>query len=154
MRIWSSIGTTAKTHDNQVCEELVPEDTEAVYADSAYMGKEREEALSTRNIKAHFVKHATRYKKLSEKEQKRNRRLAQTRARLEHVFGTIKQFYGDTVRYIGLERSGVRVGLVNLLYNMKHFCILRKSGELCPVACIRGRKAPETRVFVRQEAPK
>ncbi|MGN0869071.1 MAG: hypothetical protein ACI4O9_06075 [Akkermansia sp.] len=79
MRIWSSIGTTAKTHDNQVCEELVPEDTEAVYADSAYMGKEREEALSTRNIKAHFVKHATRYKKLSEKERKRNRRLAQTR---------------------------------------------------------------------------
>lgn len=126
--------TTAKTHDSQVCEEIVPEDTEAVYADSAYMGREREEALSKRNIKAHFVKHATRYKKLSEKEQKRNRRLAQTRARVEHVFGAIKQFYGDTVRYIGLERCGVRVGLVNLLYNMKRFCILRKSGELCPVA--------------------
>lgn len=53
---------------------------------------------------------------------------------LEHVFGEIKHFYGDTVRYIGLERCGVRVGLVNLLDNMKRFCILRKSGELCPVA--------------------
>ena len=38
--------TTAKIHDSQVCEELLPEGTEAVYADSAYMGKEREEAKS------------------------------------------------------------------------------------------------------------
>ena len=54
---------------------------------------------------------------------------------LEHVFGEIKHFYGDTVRYIvSLERCDVRVGLVNLLDNMKRFCILRKSGELCPVA--------------------
>lgn len=126
--------TTAKTHDSQVCEDIIPEGTKAVYADSAYMGKEREETLQKRHIKAYFVKRATRHKKLSEKEQKRNHRLAHTRARVEHVFGAIKQFYGDTVRYIGLERCGVRVGLVNLLYNMKRFCILQKAEALYPVA--------------------
>lgn len=126
--------TTAKEHDSQVCEEILPKGTEAVYADSAYMGKDREETLREHHIKAHFIKRATRHKKLSEKEQKRNHRLAHTRARVEHVFGAIKQFYGDTVRYIGLERCGARVGLVNLLYNMKRFCILQKAGALCPVA--------------------
>lgn len=126
--------TTVKIHDSQVCEEILPEGTEAVYADSAYMGKEREEALKAQNIKAHFIKRSTRHKKLSEKEKKRNRRLSHARARVEHAFGAIKQFCGDTVRYIGLERCCIRVGLVNLLYNMKRLCFLDRSGQLCPVA--------------------
>lgn len=96
------------------------------------MGKEREEELKARNIKAHFIKRSTRHKKLSEKEKKRNRLLSHTRVRVEHAFGAIKQFWGDTVRYIGLERCGMRVGLVNLLYNMKRFCYLERSGQLCP----------------------
>lgn len=124
--------TTAKVHDSQVCEEIIPEGTAAVYADSAYMGQEREEALKARNIKAHFIKRSTRHKKLSEKEQKRNQRLSHTRVRVEHAFGAIKQFFGDTVRYIGLERCGTRVGLVNLLHNMKRFCYLVRTGQLCP----------------------
>lgn len=125
--------TTAKVHDSQVCEEIIPDGTAVVYADSAYMGKEREEALRKRNIKALFIKRSTKNKKLTEKEKQRNHLLSHTRVRAEHAFGAIKQFCGDTVRYIGLERCGVRVGLVNLLHNMKRFCFLEISGKLCPV---------------------
>lgn len=124
--------TTASLHDSKVCEELIPEGTRSLYADSGYMKQAREEELKKEKISAYIVKRSTRYVKLTPKQEKRNHRISRVRVRIEHVFGAIKQFYGDRVRSIGVERCKGRVGIVNLLYNMKRFCFLSKAELLCP----------------------
>jgi hypothetical protein len=41
------------------------------------------------------------------------------RARVEHIFGAQAAMGGHVVRTIGLERAKVKIGLLNLTYNMK-----------------------------------
>ena len=54
-----------------------------------------------------------------------NHVISKRRCRVEHVFGQIKQFGGDTVRTIGMARCAVRVALVNIVYNMLRFACLK-----------------------------
>ena len=42
-----------------------------------------------------------------------------TRARVEHVFGAQHAMGGHIVRTIGLARAKVKIGMMNLVYNMK-----------------------------------
>ena len=48
--------------------------------------------------------------------------------RVEHVFGTQAQMGGHIVRTIGLVRAAVKIGLMNLAYNMKRLGQLVKYG--------------------------
>jgi len=49
---------------------------------------------------------------------KTNREKSKVRARVEHVFGMQAAMNADVVRSIGLQRARVRIGLINLTYNM------------------------------------
>ena len=48
------------------------------------------------------------------------------RTRVEHVFGTQAAMGGHAIRTIGLQRAIVKIGLMNLVYNMKRLLQLIK----------------------------
>lgn len=129
--------TTASVHDSNVCAELLPEaqpeQPMELLADSGYFGKEITQSVKAKRAKARIVQRRVRgQKKLSKWQELWNKLIAKRRCTIEHIFGAIKHFGGDVVRSIGLERCKIRHGLVFLLYNMKRFCFLSRTGQLCP----------------------
>jgi len=57
-------------------------------------------------------------KPLSEAQQKRNHRLAKTRARVEHVFGAIEQMGSKTIRTIGQARANFTMTVTMMMMMM------------------------------------
>jgi hypothetical protein len=68
-----------------------------------------------------------RNKTLSEKEIEVNHRRSKIRARLERVFGSMENEQGEMfVRIIGIARAALKVGMMNLVYNMRRFVSLHR----------------------------
>jgi len=129
--------TTASTHDSNVCAELIADETAAqtteLLADSGYFGEEISKKIRAKCVKPRIVKRRVRgQKKLTKWQERWNKAIAKRRCTIEHIFGAIKHFGGDIVRSIGLTRCRIRHGLVFMLYNMKRFCFLTRTGQLCP----------------------
>jgi IS5 family transposase len=52
-----------------------------------------------------------------------------TRSRVEHVFAELKDRMGLFIRTIGLVRAATKIGMANLVYNMKRLSSLRRTAE-------------------------
>ena len=63
---------------------------------------------------------------MSEDQKQANRTKSKVRARVEHVFGAQAAMGGHLVRTIGLQRAKVKIGLMNLVYNMMRLVQLIK----------------------------
>lgn len=118
--------TPANVHDSRVFEDLL--DTESsdgmgakrpVYADSAYRSAEHEAHLAELELDSQIHEKGTRAAPLTEQQKASNRQKSKVRARVEHVFGAQAAMDGHIVRTIGLERARVKIGLMNLAYNMR-----------------------------------
>ena len=125
--------TPASVHDSQVFDELLDQteatdgNKRAVYADSAYRSQDQEQRLADARIDSQICEKGTRGKPLSEDQKQANRTKAKVRARVEHVFGAQAAMGGHLVRTIGLERAQVKIGLMNLVYNMMRLVQLIKT---------------------------
>ena len=114
----------AAVHDSQVFETLLDqtEDKEgkkrAIYADSAYRSQEKEASLVADNIPSQICEKGVRNHPLTEEQKASNKEKSRVRARVEHVFGAQAQMGGHIVRTIGLLRAQVKIGMMNLVYNM------------------------------------
>lgn len=84
---------TASTHDSQHFEALLDATNTSrdVYADKGYPSAQREAKLKCAGYRNHIQRKGQRNQPLSACQQRRNRRIAKTRARVEHVFGAIAQ---------------------------------------------------------------
>jgi len=117
--------TDAAVHDSQVFETLLdhtPADEgtkRTAYADSAYRSQEREQQLAEAGIESQICEKGTRGHPLSEQQKTSNRNKSKVRARVEHIFGAQAAMGGHWVRTIGLKRAQVKIGMLNLVYNMK-----------------------------------
>jgi IS5 family transposase len=126
--------THAAVHDSQVFDELPGHATDAdgnkraVYADSAYRSEAQEQRLADTEIASQICEKGTRGKPLTEGQKQSNRTKSKVRARVEHVFGAQAAMGGHLVRTIGLARAKVKIGLMNLVYNMKRLVQLIKRG--------------------------
>ena len=124
----------AAVHDSQVFDELLDHtldeqgDKRPVYADSAYRSKEQEAKLTEANIASQIIEKGARNHPLTDAQKASNKGKSKTRVRVEHVFGTQVQMGGHLVRTIGLVRAAVKIGLMNLAYNMKRLGQLHKYG--------------------------
>ncbi len=118
--------TSAEVHDSQVFTELLGDNSSKdVWADSAYYSEEVEITLDVMGYRSHVHKKGYRGKPLSEYEKEVNHRKSKIRARVEHVFGAIENELGGMfVRTIGLARASVKVGMMNLVYNIRRFVSL------------------------------
>ncbi len=116
--------TDAAVHDSQVFEELLDQTEDedgnkrAVYADSAYRSKEKEEQLAAAKMPSQICEKGARNHPLTEEQKASNKQKSKVRSRVEHVFGAQAQRGGHIVRTIGLLRAKVKIGMMNLVYNM------------------------------------
>ena len=118
--------TPAQVHDSQVFDELLDTETRTaedrkrpVYADSAYRSAEREADLAQQGLESQIHEKGTRAAPLTEDQKASNRKKSTVRARVEHIFGAQAAMNGHVIRTIGLERAKVKIGWLNLTYNMK-----------------------------------
>ena len=80
-------------------------------------------------MRAKLQRKGTRGHDLSEREKRGNRTRAKVRARVEHVFGTMRQRMGDTViRTIGIVRARTKIELRHLAYNLDRYSLLSGGG--------------------------
>lgn len=120
--------TAANVHDSQVFEVFFPiaqnNGTHSVYADSAYRSEQSGNALEYSGLRNRVIEKGYRNKPLTDAQKIRNRLLSAKRARIEHLFGRMKQLRMDTLRCIGIARASMRIGFSNLVYNMDRYAIL------------------------------
>lgn len=113
--------TSASVHDSQVLGKLLT-DTDAhheLYGDSAYSGEPIQRMLQEKKIRSRIHDKGYRGRPLTDKQKESNCKKSKSRARVEHVFGFIKNsMKGSTSRAIGIDRTDGIVGLMNLTYNM------------------------------------
>lgn len=116
--------THAAVHDSQVFEELLDQTEDAdgnkraVYADSAYRSQEKEQQLAAAKIQSQICEKGARNHPLTCEQKASNTEKSKVRSRVEHVFGAQAQMGGHIVRTIGLLRAKVKIGMMNLVYNM------------------------------------
>jgi transposase, IS5 family len=128
--------SNAAVHDSQVFEELLDQTVDAdgekrrIYADSAYRSIEREETLVADGFESQIHEKGTRGHPLTDAQKASNRIKSRTRARVEHVFGAQHAMGGHIVRTIGLARAKVKIGMMNLVYNMKRLIQLIRRDRL------------------------
>jgi IS5 family transposase len=110
--------TSAEVHDSQVFEVLLDEHNSSadVWADSAYRSAEREADLRQAGYRSHVHRKGARGRQLDARAQAANRKRSTVRARVEHVFA---QQVNRLVRTIGRERAAVKIGMMNLVYNLR-----------------------------------
>ena len=119
----------ASVHDSQKFEDVLDTSNTAsdVWADSAYRSQEIEEKLGRRGLKNRIHRRAYRNRKLSEAQRAANTTRSKVRARVEHVFGDQKNGMGTgIVRTIGIVRARCKIGMTNLVYNMRRFVCLER----------------------------
>lgn len=128
--------TDASVHDSRVIDELLdhaetPEGKKRpVYADSAYRSEEREAELARQGLRSEIHEKGARNHPLTDEQKASNRVKSKVRARVEHIFGAQAQRGGHWVRTIGLARAQVKIGMMNLVYNMGRLGqLLKRDGK-------------------------
>jgi transposase, IS5 family len=99
-----------------------------VWADSAYRSAETEEMLAANGFNSRVHRKGTRARDLSEHERQGNKTRSKVRSRVEHVFGDfVTSMGGKLVRTIGIAGARTKIGMMNLVYNMKRYVWLERS---------------------------
>ncbi|MCS3361229.1 transposase [Xanthomonas translucens pv. translucens] len=122
--------SAANVHDSRHFEELLdPANTgRSVWADSGYADAAREADLKQRGYRP-FIQHQGQARKpLSEREKRRNRRIAKDQVFGEHPFARLAQQGGKCLRTIGLARATVVIGLKVASHNLMRLARLHHRG--------------------------
>jgi transposase, IS5 family len=117
--------TSAEVHDSQPFFKVLGKPrkkNEPVWGDSAYRSEEIEQQLAKLGFSSKIHEKGYRNKPLTERQKDRNKIKSKTRARVEHIFGSIYWLNGNFLRCIGLNRITEAIGMVNLAYNMRCYC--------------------------------
>lgn len=120
--------TDASVHDSQVFEELLDTSNTSkdVWADSAYRSEEKEALLKEEGYRSQIQRKGKRNKPLSKRERQGNRTRSKVRSRVEHVFGAQSNLREKAICCIGIVRTRMNIGLMNLTYNMRRLCFLER----------------------------
>jgi IS5 family transposase len=99
-----------------------------IYADRGYPSKARDQWLSDHGYRNQIQRKGQINKPLSEAQKERNKRLAKTRARVEHIFGAIEQMGSKTIRTIGQARASFTMTMMAACYNLKRLVHFQRAG--------------------------
>ena len=119
----------AATHDSIPGKNvLTKRDTgQPLYGDGAFTGKAFEKAVARCGMINHIHEKGYRGHPLTERQKQRNTKKSKVRARVEHVFGFLKQVTGGVIiRTVGLARAKIKIGLQNLTYNLFRYTLYVK----------------------------
>jgi IS5 family transposase len=111
---------TAKVHDSNHIDQLTANETEAVYADSAYSSKERREQLTARGMVDKIVyKRVRGQKELTPEQKAHNTSCSKVRAFVEHPRAWMVKMGYTVARYRGLVRNALDFALMAIAYDLK-----------------------------------
>lgn len=121
--------TDASVHDSRVLGALLDADNtdDDIWADSAYFSKAVQSALYWMGFISHIHERAYRNRPLSETQKANNTERSRTRAKVEHVFGTmVTSMGGKAINSIGMAGAKVNLGLKNLTFNLQRYVFWQK----------------------------
>lgn len=111
----------ADEHDTLFFWDVLPDDVYEVLADKGYDDDERRRRLEGDGIRANIMKRARRGKPLSDHEKSLNKEWGKKRARVETVFGCLKNLFGiRRARWRGLGSFRLQAQLASLAWNLFH----------------------------------
>lgn len=121
--------STASEHDTLHFEDVLDPANASrdIYADKGYVNQERVERLTNEGWRMHIQHKGSKDKPLCEGQERRNRRIASPRARVEHVFAGMAQLGGKVLRSIGLARAALHLHCKAATYNLRRLCYLREA---------------------------
>ena len=106
-------------HDSNVMGELPHGEETRVFGDSAYARQKDRIGKAAPGAKDFTQKRAYKNRPLTKSELRANTFKASTRARIEHLFGVIKNVFGfQKVRYRGLKKNAHRFTVCAALANL------------------------------------
>lgn len=118
--------TDAALHDSRRCTDLLDDEDENLYADSAYSGEQIAKNLPE-NCENHICEKGYRNRPLTEEQKESNRQKSKIRCRIKHIFGQMTgQLQGINVRSIGMIRAWFNIGMLNLVYNIFRYEFLKR----------------------------
>lgn len=120
--------TDASVHDSNVFHEILdPNNTSKdVWADSAYRSQKDEEQLKNNGYRSKVQRKGSRNKPLTDWERQGNNTRSKVRSRVEHIFGAQSNLREKAIKCIGLARTQMNIGMMNLVYNMRRLCFLER----------------------------
>jgi IS5 family transposase len=120
--------TGANVHDVTVTPKLLSGEEETVNGDSGYLGAGKREDAVVRNkdgkkIKYRINRRASQIRKLSKSGQyyakKAERKKSSVRAKVEHIFGVVKNLFGyRKTRYRGIRKQAAKLHMMFALANL------------------------------------
>jgi len=97
-----------------------------VWADTAYRSKANEEFLAKDGFVSRIHRKKPPGRPMSDRRRRANALKSKVRSHVEHVFAVQKAKIGLFVRSIGIARATTKIGMVNLVYNMRRLVFLRR----------------------------
>ena len=124
--------SSAAPHDSTELENLVNEDDNILYADSAYRSAKIEEYLQNQECKSHVHEKGYRGKPLDVQQKLTNSIKSKIRVRVEHIFGYMTNSMNDALHMtsIGIQRIESNIGFLNLTYNLCRYEQLVRLGKV------------------------
>ena len=128
-RIGAATAATADSHQFEAVLDADPRNntSRAGYADRGYPSAARELLLKAKGLSNHIQRKGVRNRPLSGCPQRRNNRIAKTRARVEHVCAALAQMGGTLIRTTGQSRARYTCTMRSACYNMKRLVYLQST---------------------------
>jgi IS5 family transposase len=98
-----------------------------VWADTAYRSAVNEAFLAKNGFVSHIHRKKPTGRAMSAANRRANNAKSKIRSRVEHVFAEQKDRMGLFIRTIGIARATTKIGLANLVYNIKRLLFLRRT---------------------------
>ncbi|WP_429956286.1 IS5 family transposase [Gluconobacter japonicus] len=97
-----------------------------VWADTAYRSKANEDFMDKEGFVSKVHRKKPHLKPMPRHIQRSNAGKSVIRSRVEHVFADQKSQTGLFIRTVGITRATMRIGLANIVYNMRRFLFLER----------------------------
>ncbi len=125
--IWRWDATDAAAYEGARLREGLLDKTNTastVWADTAYRSKANEEFLAKNGFVSRIHRKKPPGRPMPETRRRANALKSKVRSRVEHVFAAQKDKMDLFVRTIGLARAKMKIGMANIVYNMKRLVFL------------------------------
>lgn len=120
----------ADMHDSQPLKDLLTDEDrgQEIYADSAYTGQACEGWITDIGMINQVHEKGYKNNPLTEEQMKSNKIKSKTRVRVEHIFGMMTKRSQHCMQLFtkGLQRAKVKIGMMNLAYNLNRAAYLSK----------------------------
>lgn len=100
-----------------------------VWADTAYRSAVNEAYLEKNGFVSRIHRKKPKGRPMAETTRRANALKSKVRSRVEHVFAAQKDRMDLFVRTIGIARATTKIGMANLVYNIKRLMFLRRMAE-------------------------